>query len=196
MGQPNQQTVNGIDDKEIILKCQRGDKHAFGLLVEKYMQRAYFSALGFLKSHDAALDYSQEAFVRAFRAIKRFDIKRNFFTWYYQILRNLCLNALRDRSRRARSFTDVGDSILQTIPDSNKNAYEELEQSELKKEVWKGLNALKAREREIILLKDFQDLSYKEIAELLDCPIGTVMSRLYTARQELKSKLEGVFDEY
>ncbi|MFQ5639617.1 MAG: RNA polymerase sigma factor [bacterium] len=196
MEQTIKQSGKAIDDQEIILRCQRGDKPAFGLLVEKYMQRAYFSALGFVKSHDAALDYSQEAFVRAYRAIKRFDPKRNFFTWYYQILRNLCLNALRDRARRARSFSEVGDLVLQTVPDSNRNAYEELEQTELKREVWRALNAIKPHEKEIILLKDFQDLSYKEIAQLLDCPMGTVMSRLYTARKELKSKLQGVFDEY
>lgn len=180
-----------IDDRAVILQCQRGDKQAFGLLVNKYMKRGYFCALGFVKTHEVALDLSQEAFVRAFKAIKKFDTKRNFFTWYYQVLRNLCLNSLRDRARKARPFSEVGRSLLETVPDSRKDALQELQQEELKEQVWRALDSIKPHEKEIIILKDFQECSYKEIAELLNCPIGTVMSRLYSARKALKTKLEG-----
>ncbi len=184
-----------LEDQELILRCQHGDKQAFGLLVKKYMKRAYYAALGFVRTHEAALDLSQEAFVRAFRAIKRFEPGRSFFTWYYQILRNLCLNAIRDRSRHARSFSEIGDVLLETVPDPAKNAIETLEQKERQTAVWEALHSLKPHEREIIVLKDFQGHSYKEIAEILQCPIGTVMSRLYNARQALKKKLEGYLHE-
>lgn len=178
------------EDEAIILRCQSGDKEAYGLIVRKYMKRAYFTALGLVGSHDGAMDLSQEAFVRAFRAIDRMDAKRRFFTWYYQILRNLCLNFVRDSKRHARPFSEVSEHTLRKIQDDSHETSYGVESSEIKELVWKGLNELKEGQREIIILKDFQELSYKEIAEALDIPIGTVMSRLFNARQALKTKLE------
>ena len=183
------------EEKEILLKCQNGDKQAFGFLVKKYMQRAYYIALGFIGSHESALDLSQEAFVKAFRAIKRFDVDKRFFTWYYQILRNLCFNFLRDRAKHARPFSEFEDHEISRIRDES-IASDDVEREEVVFAVQKALSELKMKDREIIVLKDFQDLSYKEIAEVLDCPIGTVMSRLYYARAALKTKLERMlYDE-
>ena len=179
-----------IDENHIILRCQRGDKRAFGEIVNKYMKRAYFSALGLTGSHEAALDMSQDAFVRAWRSIKKFEPGRNFFTWYYQILRNLCFNFIRDRSRHARPFSQIDGDVLLSVSDDTQDSSSAIEHEEIRKSVWDALNSLKPHEREIITLKDFQDLSYKEIADILECPIGTVMSRLFTARQALKMKLE------
>ena len=181
------------DDSDLILRSQRGEKEAFSAIVRKYMQRAYYSALGLTGSHQDALDLSQEAFVRAYRAIKRFQTEKNFFTWYYRILRNLSLNLKRDRARQAQSFSEIGESQLRSLQDDSPSAGTEIEMAEIRQQVWLALGKLKSHEREIIILKDFQELSYKEIAELLECPIGTVMSRLYNARKALKAKLEGVF---
>ncbi|MFQ5649530.1 MAG: RNA polymerase sigma factor [bacterium] len=180
-------------DSELVRRCQAGDKSAYGRLVEKYMRRAYFTALGFTGHHESALDMSQEAFVRAYRAIKKMDAEKPFFTWYYQILRNLCLNLNRDRARRARPFSEIGEARLRQMEDGAEDTAERVEQAEITEALWRAINRLQPHEREIILLKEFQELSYKEIAELLECPPGTVMSRLYTARQALKSKLAGVF---
>ncbi len=177
------------EEREAILKCQNGDKQAFGFLVKKYMQRAYYIALGFIGSHESALDLSQEAFVKAFRAIKRFDTDKRFFTWYYQILRNLCFNFLRDRAKHARPFSEFDEHEISLIKDSSITS-DDVEREELVSAVQEALTELKAKDREIIILKDFQDLSYKEISEILECPIGTVMSRLYYARAALKAKLE------
>jgi RNA polymerase sigma-70 factor (ECF subfamily) len=187
-----QQAPPDSDERQILLLCQGGNRKAYGVLVKRYMKRAYFTALGFIGKPEAALDLSQDAFVRAFQAIKKFDPERRFFTWYYQILRNLCLNHMRDRARRARSFSDVDENVLHRIPDRSQDTSRLAEQNETQKLVWEGLNTLRPHEKEIILLKDFQDVSYQEIAELLDCPIGTVMSRLFTARKALKAKLEKV----
>lgn len=180
------------DDRSLILKSQQGDKRAFGALVDKYMRRAYFVALGFVGSHESALDMSQEAFVRAYSAMKRFEADRNFFTWYYRILRNLCLNFIRDRNQRAHAFSEVGEERVARVPDASLDAEAVLERQETREMVWRALNELKPEEREIILLKDFQDFSYKEIAESLEIPMGTVMSRLYYARRSLKNKIEKV----
>jgi RNA polymerase sigma-70 factor (ECF subfamily) len=183
-------TVDVSEDATIIMRCQNGDKEAFGLIVKKYMQRAYYTALGIVGTHDGALDLSQEAFVRAYRSIKKVDPKRNFYTWYYQILRNLCFNFIRDKARHARSFSEIGETSIQRLQDQQKDALEIVEQEDLKERMWTAINELKDNEREIIILKDFQDLSYKEIAATLNCPIGTVMSRLFNARKSLKKKLE------
>ncbi len=180
-------------DTDAIRYCQQGNAQAFGYLVEKYMQRAYYSALGLVGSHDNAVDLSQDAFVRAFRAIKTFDPSRSFFTWYYRILRNLCFNHLRDKSRHARSFSEMDEYEINSISDESSDTEALAEQNEAQKAVWQGLEQLKEQEREIIILKDIQDYSYKEIAKVLECPIGTVMSRLYNARKALKAKLEGFY---
>jgi RNA polymerase sigma-70 factor (ECF subfamily) len=182
------------NDGRLIARCQAGDKQAFGALVEKYKKRAYYTALGLAGSHEDALDLSQEAFVRAYRSISKFDRSLGgFFTWYYKILRNLCFNFLRDRARHARAFSEVDGPAqrLNEIPDENYDLTVIAERDELKEMLWKAILSLKEQDREIIILKDFQDISYKEIAEVLDCPIGTVMSRLFNARKQLREKMEG-----
>ena len=131
--------------------------------------------------------------MRAFRAIKRFEPGKKFFTWYYQILRNLCLNFIRDKKRHARSFSEIDEHEIKKLSDDSQDASVLAEQNELKRALWEAMEELKPNEKEIIVLKDFQDLSYKEIAEILDIPIGTVMSRLFNARQALKAKIERTY---
>jgi len=178
------------EDSALIERCRRGDKEAYGVLVQRYMKRAYATALAWVGSHNDALDLSQEAFVRAWRGLKHFNPEFRFFTWYYRILRNLCLNHLRNRKRRARPFSEVEKAqALEDIPDEWSDPSILAEQDEQKAAVWKALAALKEHEREILILKDFQEMSYKEIAEALDCPVGTVMSRLYHARRALRERL-------
>jgi RNA polymerase sigma-70 factor (ECF subfamily) len=181
-------------DSWLISRCQAGEVQAFGVLVEKYKQRAYYTALGLVGAHEDALDISQEAFVRAYRAVSKFQPdKSGFFTWYYKILRNLCANFLRDRVKRARPFSEIDESkkLLSEIPDENYDPTVIAERNELKDAVWRAISSLNAPEREIIMLRDFQEMSYKEIAAALDCPIGTVMSRLFNAREHLRKKLNG-----
>jgi len=184
-----------INEHSLIEKCQQGDKQAYGVLVKKNMKRAYFTALGLTGYHESALDMSQEAFVRAYRSINKFETKRGFFPWYYQILRNLCFNHNRDRKRHARSFSDIGYIRLNRIVDPSQAVIDQIDEQEMKNLLWGAINSLKSQEKEIIILKDFQDMSYKEIAEFLNIPIGTVMSRLFNARKTLKEKLKDDFHE-
>lgn len=186
---------NLYNEHAIIEQCQNGDKHAYGILVDRYMKRAYFTALGLVGVHEAALDLSQEAFVRAYRSIKKLDANKKFYTWFYRILRNLCLNNIRDNARHASSFSEIGEDRVKNFIDSTPDASSKLESAEIKDEVWKAINSLTDHEREIIIMKDFQEMPYKEIAHVLDIPIGTVMSRLYNARKALKNKLERYFHE-
>lgn len=181
------------DDGSLIVRCQAGDKQAFGALVEKYMKRAYYTALGLVGSHEDALDLSQDAFVRAYRSIRKFQPSiGGFFTWYYKILRNLCFNFIRDRAKHARTFSEIDQQQSQglEIRDESYDPSLITERNDIKDALWKAISSLKDHEREIIILRDFQNMSYKEIAEVLDCPIGTVMSRLFNARKQLKEKME------
>ncbi len=160
----------------------------FELLVKNNMQRAYYAALGILGSHDSAMEISQEAFIRAYRSFKKFDHSKKFFTWYYKILRNLCLNFIRDNKSKVDS--KYLEQAKYTSDESNPAV--ELENEETREKLEKAMAELDFDDREIITLKEFENYSYKEIAEALDIPIGTVMSRLYYARKKLAQKLEKV----
>ena len=175
-----------MEDREAIERCQGSETEAFCILVERYMRRAYFIALAMVGSHEDALDLSQEAFVRAYRSIGTFAPGQAFLPWFYRILRNLCLNHLRDKRRSESILSEMEESSLpEDFPDPSLLA----ERNELKEAAWKALSCLKPHEREIILLRDLHGFSYREIAEAIRCPIGTVMSRLFNARRALKEKL-------
>ncbi len=166
-------------------KLSRSEKMAFERYVKANMKRAYFSALGIIGSHDAAMELSQAAFIKAYRNFKSFDRTRNFFTWYYTILRNLCLNYIRDtKSKNKIAF----DNQIEWKNDTN--PADDIERKELKRKLWESIRQLEFEDREIIILKEFEGLAYKEISETLKIPIGTVMSRLYCARKKLAKKLE------
>lgn len=178
------------NDDELILRIQGGEKEAYGELVRLYMQPAYYSALALVGSHDEAMDCSQAAFIRAYGAIRRFERGRSFFTWYYRILRNLCLNRLRDRAAQAIPFSQA--LFVQEVESADDDPSAATDRAMLREHVRRAMDQLRPEEREIIALRDFDGYSYAEIAELLECPQGTVMSRLYYARKHLKDLLEDV----
>ncbi len=156
------------------------------------MRRAYYVALGLTGSHDDALDLSQEAFVRAYRARASLDPDRPFYAWLYQIVRRLCFNFLRDRKTRRRRLEEGGSWLVEQARAhaAHGDPVRSTERSELRARVEEAIAALPEHEREVIVLREFEGLRYREIAELLDVPIGTVMSRLYTARRNLAQSLE------
>jgi len=149
------------------------------------MERAYFSAFAILGNHDDAMELSQLAFMRAYKNFDSFDPHRKFFTWYYKILRNLCLNFIRDNKNRKELF--FVDNIQYK---EESNVQFEIEKSEEIDKVRKGLAELDQTDREIIILKEFENYSYKEIAEMLEIPIGSVMSKLHYARKKLAEKIK------
>lgn len=177
-------------DATLIRRAQGGDRAAFGALVNRYMRRAYFGALGLLGSHEDALDVSQEAFARAFRARRSIDPTRPFFPWLYQILRKLCFNVGRDRRTRRKLLEQARPWLVSEarVRGTNDPA-REAERSELRDRVATAIQDLPAGQREIIVLREFDGLSYAEIAEVTGIPLGTVMSRLHTARRSLAKTL-------
>ncbi len=180
---------NDEQEAEWIRRCREGDKEAFGFLVKKYMKQAYYAALGFVGSHEDALDASQEAFVKAFRAIGTFESGRRFYTWYYQILRNHCLNMLRRRNGATLSLSSiVGET--DELQSNEPHAEAQMQLNETRKSVWEALWRLSPEDRSLIVARDMLDTPYATLAELMECPIGTVMSRLYHARKRLRTQLE------
>ncbi len=164
------------------------EKKEFENLVKSNMKRAYFVAYGFLGSKDDAVEISQEAFLRAYTNFKKFDRSKNFFTWYYKILKNLCLNHLRDfKAKKQINFLEP--DVLES---DDYNPGENIEREEIHQAIEEAMNTLNFEDREIIILKEFQNMSYNEIAEVLEIPVGTVMSRLYYARKKLAKKLKGI----
>jgi len=160
-------------------------KIEFEMLVKKYMKRAYYTALGFLGSHDLAMDASQEAFIKAYRNFNKYNREKKFFTWYYKILKNHCLNAIRNKkNKREESYLE-----LKNKKDNTESPLDKLETKEIQTQIEKALNKLNFEKREIIILKEFDGKTYNEIAELLEIPVGSVMSRLFYARKELSKIL-------
>ena len=178
-------------EKALIRRCKRGDKAAFEEIVKTYMKRAYFAALSLVGNHEDALDLSQEAFANAYRFIRRFDTEHNFYPWLYRIVKNLCMSHLRKKKRRDTILPREGDPEIafETTPAGEEPSLIP-ESGEMKEMLWKAIRALPESEREVIVLKHFQDMSYKQIAASVNCPIGTVMSRLYSARKHLREKMQ------
>lgn len=181
----------GVDEQTLARRARAGDRQAFGELVSRHMRQAYCAALGLVGSHDDAMDLSQEAFARAFRARASLDPERPFYAWLYTILRRLCFNYLRDRSRR-RSKLEAAAGWLADEADSRasaQNPARAAERDELRTRVESAIGDLPDRQREVLVLKEFEGLRYREIADLLGIPLGTVMSRLYAARRHLAARL-------
>jgi RNA polymerase sigma-70 factor (ECF subfamily) len=164
-----------LTETEILVLVKKGNTQAYQLIVQKYMQTAYYIALGFVHNHQDALDLSQDSFIKAFRKIKSFDTGRPFFPWFYRILKNLCI----DHFKRVfhRNEIPLEESLFVS---------QEKEDKEIKAALWQGINKLPFEQKEMIILRYFREYSYQEIAEITGKPIGTVMSSLHYAKKRLK----------
>lgn len=168
-----------MDDETAIQTCRNGDRQAFRHLVEKYQAQAIGHAFSILGNREDALDAVQDAFIDAFQALKRFDLSRSFYPWFYVLLRNRCYKSAAARTRRKTESIDEAE-ILQT---TEAMPYEELLLLD------RALLQLDPEDREIITLKHLDGLSYEELSERLGIPAGTVMSRLFHARNRLRDRL-------
>jgi len=174
------------DEAVAIAACQRGDRQAFELIVRRYSARALGAARSLMRDPALAEDAAQDAFVRAFRAIRRFRNGEPFYPWLYRILRNSCLTTLKRRGKPGPSI-DAEGAPPPAAPPCDPSAA--LARDELRTAVRDAMARLSEPHREILYLSHFEGLSYKEIADCLGIPIGTVMSRLWAARQALKRVL-------
>jgi RNA polymerase sigma-70 factor (ECF subfamily) len=180
------------DEQELIQRCLAGDASAFEPLVERYRQRVWRLAYQVLRDREEAWDCAQEAFVRAFHSLASFRGQSAFYTWLFRITVNVATDRQRARGAQARAFGTERlpeEEWRRTTPDPGAGPDQAATRSEQRERIRQALDALPPKARTIIMLSDVEGLSYREIAEVLRCPIGTVMSRLHNARQRLKALL-------
>lgn len=196
-----------LPDAEAIKRSQNGDAAAYRVLVERYQGRAYRLALRVLRDDEAARDACQEAFLKAYLNLTRFEGRSSFYTWLYRLVMNLCLDMKRrDRSNRYVDVPEPADleriagSDSATASTQGWRSHTEspdtaIERRELRHAMARAIDQLPASARETLVLREVEGLSYAEIAQVLEIPKGTVMSRLHYARrrvQELLREGEGV----
>ena len=182
-----------MEDKQIIEQVLAGDNDAFGALVERYQNRVYNLALRMCGNRDDAFDLSQEAFFRAWRSLEGFQFESAFSTWLFRLTANVCLDWLRARKRRPTvSLTTVDDeeeTVELELPDPAKGPEALLLAAEDRAALARAMNQLAPEYRQILTMRAINDLSYTEIAEILQIKEGTVKSRLSRARLALRNKL-------
>jgi len=185
-------------DAELVKRVQAGDKAAFDILVQKYQHKVVNLINRFVSDQTECYDIAQDAFIKAYRAIGNFRGDSQFYTWLYRIAANTAKNHLASRARKSPAYTvDVedaehfeGESGLKeyTTPE-NLLLSEEIEQT-----IYKAIEDLPDDLKSAITLREIEGLSYEEIAEVMDCPIGTVRSRIFRARDAIDKELRPLLE--
>jgi RNA polymerase sigma-70 factor (ECF subfamily) len=180
-----------VKDAELVRLLQSGDMGAFDQLFNRHKELVYNVARKMMGNEDDALDLLQEVFLRAYQKIGKFEPNpASFSTWLYRLTVNLCIDELRKRKKSA-TIVPLEEGLSEMQADTSEdNAISR----DVERQVYKALDSLKEKERAIVILKDLEGLTYKEIAEVFKCSVGRVKSRLHEARQKLKTILEGDTD--
>jgi RNA polymerase sigma-70 factor, ECF subfamily len=186
-------------DLGLVQRVQRGDKTAFDLLVRKYQHKVVKLVTRYMRDQADAEDVAQEAFIKAYRAIPQFRGDSAFYTWLYRIAINTAKNAIVSRDRSPIDF----DLDLQNIEESNsmqlrladaETPESLLQTEEIRETVNRAIEALPEDLRTAIVLRELEGLSYEDIAQAMDCPVGTVRSRIFRAREAIDKRLSEVFE--
>jgi RNA polymerase sigma-70 factor (ECF subfamily) len=189
---------NDLLDLELVKRVQRGDKTAFDLLVRKYQHRIGAVIGRFVHDYAESQDVAQESFIRAYRAIGNFRGDSQFYTWLYRIAVNTAKNHLVAMKRRPPTSdidADEADHYAGAYRMHDGDTPEhELLREEIAREVSRTVAALPEELRQAITLREMEGLSYEEIAETMDCPIGTVRSRIFRAREAIDARLRPLMD--
>lgn len=183
-----------VSDKQLVEKVQQGNKRAFDLLVIKYQHKVLSIVGRYVSDSAEAHDVSQEAFIKAYRAIGNFRGDSAFYTWIYRIAINTAKNYLVSRGRRPpASDVDVADAELYSAGDAlrdNSSPETQLATDQLESAVFDAIQDLPDELRTAVTLRELDGLSYEEIAEVMDCPVGTVRSRIFRARESIEKKIK------
>jgi RNA polymerase sigma-70 factor (ECF subfamily) len=182
------------EEMELVRRARRGDLPAYDELVKRYQERIYATIYHMTSNHDDANDLAQDAFIKAFQALKSFKGGSSFYTWLYRIAVNKTINFLKQRKNRVHMSLNDLDFNTENNPDlvaliSDKTPRREAGLSELQEKLNAALLRLSEPHRLVVVLHDVQGQSHEEIAKIMDCNIGTVRSRLFYARQQLQSYL-------
>ena len=176
-------------DQQLVVRVQEGDKRAFDLLVLKYQHKVHAIVGRFIRDTDEVADVVQEAFIKAYRALPKFRGESQFYTWLYRIAVNTAKNYLVSRSRRPPgSDVDIDDAEYYSGSEYLKDLgtpENQLFRDELESVIVKSIAELPEDLRTAVTLREYEGLSYEEIAEIMECPVGTVRSRIFRARESI-----------
>ncbi len=185
-----------LTDQQLVQRVQRGDKQAFDLLVLKYQHKIVGLISRYLRDQDEVLDVTQEAFIKAYRALPRFRGDSQFYTWLYRIAINTAKNYLVSRSRRPPDTDiDVADGEFQdnsAVLRDIENPENALATDQLENVIYRAIEELPEELKVAVTLREFEGLSYEEIAEVMECPVGTVRSRIFRAREAIEKKIADI----
>lgn len=184
-----------LDDNALVKRAKKGDRQAFEELVVRHSEKVYARAYSMMRNEDEALDLSQEAWVRGWQRLKQFQGDSSFATWITRIVINQCLDHMRRVKRHPTESIEELDEemggVERQMPVVTPNPTEGLERAELRAKIDEALGQLSPAHRAVLILHEFEELEYKEIAKRVGCSIGTVMSRLFYARRKLAGLLAG-----
>jgi RNA polymerase sigma-70 factor (ECF subfamily) len=190
------QDKSALTDVDLVCASQKGDLKAFEELVARHRDKVYARAFSMMRNEDEALDLSQDAWVKGWQRLAQFQGSSSFVTWMTRIVINLCLDQLRKHKRqRAESIEAMEEEsggVERQMPVITPNPTEGLERAELRQRIDRALGQLSREHRTVLVLHEFEELEYKEIAKRMSCSIGTVMSRLFYARRRMASLLAGL----
>ncbi len=185
-------------DQELVRRVQHGDKKAFDVLVLKYQQKIVKLISRYVRDQDEALDVAQETFIKAYRALANFRGDSAFYTWLYRIAINTAKNYLVAQSRRPPDTDIDAEDAVQFDGDSKLRETDLPEQlahrDEVERVIYEAIDALPEDLRTAITLRELEGLSYDEIAQAMECPIGTVRSRIFRAREAIEQKLKPLLE--
>src|SRR5213592_3667254 len=182
------------EERELVRRARQGELEAYDELVRRYQERIYATIYHMTSNHEDANDLAQEAFVKAFHALKSFKGGSSFYTWVYRIAVNKTINFLKQRKNRTHLSLDDLDFNAEHDPDfvaliSEKTPRREIDLTELQEKLNIAMQKLSEPHRLVVTLHDVQGASHEEIAKIMNCNIGTVRSRLFYARQQMQAYL-------
>ena len=176
-----------VADLELVRRTKAGETEAFGQLVAKYRNKIFTFVYGMVRNEHDAWDLAQEAFLTVWRSSDQFEGRSSFYTWLHTVTKNVTFSFLRRKGHRQEV------ELNETIPSALPGPDADYQRSEIRERVNAAIANLSPEQRTVLVLKELEGLEYHEIAELLNLPIGTVMSRLFYARRNLRSLLESAY---
>jgi RNA polymerase sigma-70 factor, ECF subfamily len=190
-----------VSELDLVKRSQAGDTEAFDELVTRYRARVFGMIYNMVHSEQDAWDLAQDSFLKAWRSIGRFRSQSSFYTWIYRIVMNVTIDWLRKKQVKG-SGAEFDDAIQltqiepasKTVPKREALPHQAMERDEIRVRIEKAIGQLSPEQRAVILMKEIDDMQYHEIAEALECSIGTVMSRLFYARKKLQNLLRDVYE--
>lgn len=184
---------SAADDRPLVRAAQRGDMKAFEELVARHRDKIYARAYSMMRNEEEAIDLSQEAWVKGWQRLRQFQGESSFGTWLTRIVINLCLDQLRKQKRQRtesiEAMSEESGGVERQMPVVTVNPTAGLERGELRQRIDRALGQLSYEHRTVLVLHEFEELEYKEIAKVMECSIGTVMSRLFYARRKMATLL-------